>query len=118
MSFASYLVRFRVHPYVDPEYACLLLNRPETLARARTLALPAIGQANLNPNRYGYLPVCLPPLDEQQAIVRQVRRVKQHADETRKAVSEAIARLREYRSALITAAVVGKIDVRKCRAEE
>jgi type I restriction enzyme S subunit len=112
VSFASYLVRFRTNGTMDPAYLCLLLNRPETLERARSLALPAIGQANLNPNRYGYIHVCVPPIPEQKAIVEHVRHESARIDRIASQVKNAITRLREYRSALIAAAVTGQIDVR------
>lgn len=61
--------------------------------------------------------VAVPPLDEQQAIARhlheQIRRFEQLAIR----VQTAIDKLREYRSALISAAVTGKIDVRNCRED-
>ena len=69
VSFASYLVRFRTKDGVDPQYLCYVLNIREILERARTMALPSISQANLNPNRYGYIRICLPPIKEQRAIV-------------------------------------------------
>lgn len=113
VSFASYLVRFRTNGTMDPAYLCLLLNRPETLERARSLALPAIGQANLNPSRYGYIHVCVPPLPEQADIVQHVRQESARIDGIAGQVKNAITRLREYRSALIAAAVTGQIDVRQ-----
>lgn len=113
VSFASYLVRFRTNGTMNPAYLCLLLNRPETLERARSLALPAIGQANLNPNRYGYIHVCVPPLPEQVAIVDHVRQESTRIDGIASQVKNVITRLREYRSALIAAAVTGQIDVRQ-----
>lgn len=58
------------------------------------------------------LPVVVPPLDTQAEIVRQVdERIAQIDRLTAKAI-EVIEVLREYRSALITDAVTGKIDVR------
>jgi type I restriction enzyme S subunit len=117
VSFASYLVRFRTNGTMDPAYLCLLLNRPETLERARALALPAIGQANLNPNRYGYIHICVPPLSEQQSIVEHVKQESARINGIVQYVTNAIDRLREYRSALIAAAVTGQIDVRNHRSE-
>jgi len=57
--------------------------------------------------------VALPPLDEQRVIVDALDRegAKHHTLETK--VREAIERLKELRTALISAAVTGKIDVRQ-----
>lgn len=54
----------------------------------------------------------LPPLNEQQEIIDYIHRVNQKNDLQMAKASEVIERLTEYRSALITNAVTGKIDVR------
>ena len=54
----------------------------------------------------------VPPLDEQAAIIVFLDRAKARIDRLDVEVRAAIDRLREYRSALISAAVTGKIDVR------
>jgi type I restriction enzyme S subunit len=53
-----------------------------------------------------------PPLPEQRAIADYLDRETGKIDRMAGKVEEAIARLQEYRAALITAAVTGKIDVR------
>jgi type I restriction enzyme S subunit len=54
-----------------------------------------------------------PPLDEQHAIATYLDRETSKIDRMVAKVEQAIDRLQEYRTALITAAVTGKIDVRK-----
>jgi type I restriction enzyme S subunit len=54
----------------------------------------------------------IPPFSEQQAIANFLDRETAKIDQLVAKVEDAIARLQEYRSALITAAVTGKIDVR------
>lgn len=56
------------------------------------------------------LPV--PPVEEQRDIAKQLSKALQKLDESNRLAMEAIKRLTEYRSALITAAVTGQIDVR------
>ena len=53
-----------------------------------------------------------PPRVEQDMIVSQLDRETTKLDQMMAKVEEAIERLQEYRAALITAAVTGKIDVR------
>lgn len=57
------------------------------------------------------LPITLPPLDEQQAIVDQLTNETKAIDQTAQKTREAIEHLLEYRTALITNAVTGKIKV-------
>ncbi|WP_416897266.1 MAG: restriction endonuclease subunit S [Minwuia sp.] len=55
--------------------------------------------------------VPLPSVDCQREFVQQVRRVVQRNGRIVQRTQESIERLKEYRSALITAAVTGQIDV-------
>lgn len=64
------------------------------------------------------LRICVPPIEEQLAIVQHVQRVTEDFDGMLDKASEAIACLTEYRSALITAAVTGQIDVRHVAVPE
>ncbi len=70
-----------------------------------------IDQWRMEPDRFLSLPVFLPPIGEQkqiaQRIEQELRRLRNVAD----AINKSINRLREYRSAFITAAVTGQIDV-------
>lgn len=62
--------------------------------------------------------VPVPPLAEQEAIADFLDRQTGKISQMLAKVETAIERLQEYRSALITAAVTGKIDVRAAVAEE
>jgi type I restriction enzyme S subunit len=111
VSFASYLVRFRCGETVLPEYLNWLLNSTFPLAWGRAQALPAIGQANLNPNRYGYLPISLPPIPEQEGIVAFIGKSTARINAVRRATEATIRLLKERRASFIVAAVTGQIDV-------
>ena len=58
------------------------------------------------------LPVVIPPISEQHAIIAHIDRETARIDALVVKVKEAIAHLNEYRTALISAAVTGQIDVR------
>ena len=64
------------------------------------------------------LPFPLPPLQEQHAIAEFLDRETGQIDVLVSRVEVAVERLLEYRSALITAAVTGKIDVRNFETAE
>jgi type I restriction enzyme S subunit len=72
----------------------------------------AHGTRRLETSALSKLTIVLPPMEEQEAITRHLQRETDQLDAVATKVEEAIERLREYRSALITSAVTGKIDVR------
>ncbi len=57
--------------------------------------------------------VCVPPLEEQRAIVDFIQRESAKIDELVDRVEHVSALLKEFRSALIAAAVTGELDVRE-----
>ena len=69
-------------------------------------------QANVNAEQLGGIIVCLPPLNEQQEIVDRLNEEESQRDKIATACATAIQLLNERRSALISAAVTGQIDVR------
>ena len=74
---------------------------------ASCTTLPIMSQ-----NQVGDLPVALPPLKEQKTIVAYIDAETCKIDTLIHKIQDSISKLREYRTALITSAVTGKIDVR------
>jgi len=70
-------------------------------------------QWRLEPERFEDLSVVVPPLVEQEQIVAAVDQRTTQIDALVAKIREAIERLKELRTALISAAVTGKIDVRE-----
>lgn len=68
-------------------------------------------QWRMEPDRFLSLPVFLPPMEEQQEIARKVDEELARLRNVADAINASIDRLKEYRSALITAAVTGQIDL-------
>jgi type I restriction enzyme S subunit len=75
-------------------------------------------QQNIGMNVIENLVIPLPPLIEQDAIANYLDRETSKIDRMIKKVEAVIEKLQEYRTALITAAVTGKIDVRKVAAKK
>jgi type I restriction enzyme S subunit len=69
-------------------------------------------QLNLNTDTVGSIRIGFPPVREQEKIVAFLDAVTARLDLQVQKVKAAIEKLQEYRSALITQAVTGKIDVR------
>ena len=109
VSLASYLVRFRFTGRYNPEYANYIMGTQVLMALGRTLALPSIGQANLNPSRYALIQFPVPPADEQWEIVTHLVEKTNEINQVAAQVIQSIESLSEYRSALITAAVTGQL---------
>ena len=93
-----------------PEYLLFVLRsmtqqleRLTMGATVRTIGMPDVKS----------LVTPIPPLVEQEAIVSEVLERRMRLDSLVAKVREAIDRLKELRSALISAAVTGKIDVRE-----
>ena len=78
------------------------------MARSVGVSYPAI-----NASEIGMLSIPLPPLHQQRAIADFLDHKTAKIDELTTKIGVAIERLQEYRSALITAAVTGKIDMRE-----
>lgn len=112
VTFASYLVRMRVNARTLPQYANYLLNSPGVLRVARLNAIPSLHQANLNPTRYGRLPVPLPPKAEQAIILEYIADRCGVLDDAMVRTQREIDLIREYRTRLIADVVTGKVDVR------
>ena len=109
VSLASYLVRFRFTARYNPEYANYVMGAQVLMALGRTLALPSIGQANLNPSRYALIEFPIPPKEEQSEIVACLLDRTGEINQVSTQISQSIESLAEYRSALITAAVTGQL---------
>ena len=72
----------------------------------------AHGTKKLETEMLGQLPVLVPPVKEQTKIVADLRHKTKLLDDASNAAQAAIDLLQEHRTALISAAVTGKIDVR------
>ncbi len=68
---------------------------------------------NINPTILGRMIISVPPLLEQRAIANYLDRETGRIDHLITRVEAALGQLTEYRAALITAAVKGRIDVRE-----
>ena len=67
----------------------------------------------LYPQEFFEIRLPCPPLEEQRNIVTYIRNETGHYDVLQKKIEHSIEALCEYRTALISAAVTGRIDVRK-----
>jgi type I restriction enzyme S subunit len=91
----------------------LFRSRPYAAGYATLSRGVRIGQAEIDNDQYRLLPVLLPPLSEQHRIVRVLAEELTDIDAAITDARGAIVLSAERRSALISAAVTGRIDVRE-----
>lgn len=96
---------------LDPAYLAILLRGIKDVILS-LVEEAAHGTKVMRTDLFKNIRLPVPPSAEQEAIVDAVKRVVDETDLMVKRVSSAIDKLKEYRAALITAAVTGKIDVR------
>ncbi len=98
----------------EPHFLQAMLTHlaPLFLLNAVKSAVPGIDRNDIHPLR-----VVVPPVSEQHTIANFLDRETTKIDRLIGKVEAAIERLREYRTALITASVTGKIDVRRTKPD-
>lgn len=107
------LIRSRLQ---SQQYLAYQLNSRPILYQLR---LAAVGSTflRINVNDIAALRLCCPPCAEQCKIAEHLNRASEQIRAAQELITSAIERLREYRSALITAAVTGQLDLRKHERE-
>jgi type I restriction enzyme S subunit len=98
---------------VDPEFITFLLrsNSGRSQIEPRTVGTSASMQ-KINQTTIKEIRIALPPLSEQQIIGNELHKEVKSSEELLSDALEIIRLLQERRSALISAAVTGQIDVR------
>ena len=91
----------------DPRFFYYQLDRNFQLLRYND----GFNQTHLPNRAFTQLFLKVPPVDEQKRIADYLEAVSKHTNAVTQKTNASIDRLKEYRSALITAAVTGQIDV-------
>lgn len=97
----------------------LLLRTPQAIEEIRCHSYGVTDfRLRLYWDNFKIIRVVLPPKDEQEKILARIEEMNQEFDQLIEASNSSIATLQERRSAIITAAVTGQIDVRNYRPQE
>jgi len=111
-AYAGYLIRGRFQQQcMMPTFAAYFCRSYNYWDWLRSSFIQATIQ-NVSAERYANMIIPIPPLPEQTSISAFLDRETKRIDTLINKVQESIAKLSEYRTALISAAVTGKIDVR------
>ena len=98
----------------SPKFVAYLLSSAPWISWIDALCRVGVGfRMRISRTMLGNIRVPVPPLAEQAATAAYLDEETAKLDALVGKVEEAVERLQEYRTALITAAVTGKIDVRK-----
>ncbi len=108
-AFASYLIRVRLGPQCDPEWAALVINGPIGRRYVASVRSQQVGQANVNGTKLAAMPIPLPPLDEQQRIVAEVGQRLSLVDALRASIARAQRRSAALRSSILERAFRGEL---------
>lgn len=100
-----------------PPFAALLLQSRAVLEQAEAAMVGATFR-RINVGEVKAFHIALPPLPEQIAIAEWLGAETRKYERLVEQCADGIERLEEYRTALITTAVTGKIDVRESAREE
>ncbi len=112
-AFAGYLIRARVNVRrILPSFATYYCQTSHYWDWLQNSYIQSTIQ-NVNAERYANMFLPLPTVEEQNAIVDYLNRETAHIDTMTAKIKQSIETLKEYRIALISAAVTGKIDVRR-----
>lgn len=111
--FECHIVRARPNPTsLSPKFLINFLNSVRAINRFISLA-NVVTMATIDQYKIKSLEIPLPPCAERDEIVAFLDQEKVAIDILQKGIHESISKLEEYRTALISAAVTGKIDVRE-----
>jgi type I restriction enzyme S subunit len=107
---------YRLNQEYIPKYLDLLYRTPAYICEITRYSKGVwTSRLRLYPDEFFEIYTVTPPLFEQQQIVEYIEREQNKIQILSEKLQVSIERLKEYRTALISAAVTGKIDVREAR---
>lgn len=109
--FAGYLIRFRCNTeLILPDFLFAYTQSIAYWSQIHAFTIQATIQ-NFSAEKYGEIVLVLPDLKEQEQILGLVRQSLNEIENLRQAARQTIDLLRERRSALIEAAIMGKLNI-------
>lgn len=110
------VARLRARPGLSQRFLKLVLGSPQFQAYFEPI-LTGISVPHVSPEQILSFRIRLPTLEAQEAVSHRVEGELLHTRSMCDVLRESISRVNELRSAIISAAVTGKIDVRGASAE-
>ena len=117
-AYAGYLIRAKFdNSRILPEYFMYFTNSSTYLDWKNSVFIQATIQ-NISAEKYGYLPIPLPSIDEQKRIVNELDLICKYMDSLVEIKYKEIHALQELKAVIISDVVTGKIDVRNVTIPE
>ena len=107
--FASYLIRVRLSPECDPDWAALVINSHLGRRYVASVRTQQVGQANVNGTKLAAMPIPLPPLDEQRQLLAKVEQQLSVLDATDAQIDRGLRRSAGLRRAILEHAFSGRL---------
>lgn len=106
--FASYLIRVRLRPDIDPKYVSYFF-RSSDYWRQISESQAGIGQPNVNGKKLAQIEIPVAPLGQQKRIVAEIEKQFSRLDEAVANLKRVKANLKRYKAAVLKAAVEGRL---------
>lgn len=107
----NHVFAVRIHKMVRPEYVALITGVSYARRYFTTTANKTTNLASTNKTKLGNLPLLVPPIEEQDAILKHCNKVKAQFEALISPVKKEISALKEMKGVLIAESVTGKINV-------
>lgn len=107
----NHVFAVRILKKVRPEYVALITGVSYARRYFTTTANKTTNLASTNKTKLGNLPLLVPPIEEQDAILKHCEQVKARFEALINPVKKEIAALKEMRVVLIAESVTGKIKI-------
>lgn len=114
--YAGYLIRVQCLPTLDPDYLNYHLNSLIAKQYCYSVKSDGVSQSNINAQKLIAYPLHVPPLPEQQEIVRRVEQLFAYADTIEKQVNNALTRVNSLTQSILAKAFRGELTA-QWRAE-
>ena len=114
----NHVFAIRTKSSISPEWLAIFTQGSAARAYFQTSAKQSTNLASISASNIMGLPIAIPPPSEQTAILSQLESINSRIDVLSSSARSASQFLQERRSALISAAVTGKIDVRDWQPPE
>lgn len=114
--YAGYLIRVQCLPTLDPDYLNYHLNSLIAKQYCYSVKSDGVSQSNINAQKLIAYPLHVPPLPEQQEIVRRIEQLFAYADTIEKQVNNALTHVNSLTQSILAKAFRGELTA-QWRAE-